>query len=149
LRRPGKSCEAFDRAFACGVVHLVCIRSLAGGEREQGDVNVVKEVGKKIRLLRTSRVGPRMTQEELADKAEISVSFLSMIERGERAPHLETLAKLAGALQVPITELFSFDSDPDKLEALYRPLVEFCRRQTMTRRDIDRLLAVAKSVFGT
>lgn len=120
---------------------------MAGGERRV-DVNVVKEVGKKIRLLRTSRSGPRVTQEDLAAKAEISVSFLSMIERGERAPHLETLAKLAVALQVPITELFSFDSDPDKVDALYRPLVEFCRKQTMTKRDIDRLIAVARSVFG-
>lgn len=111
-------------------------------------MNVVKEVGKKIRQLRTSRFGPKMTQEELAEKAEISVSFLSMIERGERAPHIETLAKIAYALQVPLTELFSFDSDPEKLDALYKPLVEFCRKQTMTKRDVDRLVAVAKGMFA-
>ena len=118
-----------------------------GGERRL-EVNVVKEVGKKIRLLRVTRSGPRMTQEELAANAGISVSFLSMIERGERAPHLDTLAKLATALQVPITELFSFDSDPDKVDALYRPLIEFCRRQTMSKRDIDRLVGVARCIFG-
>lgn len=111
-------------------------------------MNVVKEVGKKIRTLRTSRFGPKMTQEDLAEKSEISVSFLSMIERGERAPHMETLAKLATALDVPLTELFSFDSDPEKLDALYKPLVEFCRKQSMGKRDIDRLLNVAKSMFG-
>jgi transcriptional regulator with XRE-family HTH domain len=111
-------------------------------------VNVVKEVGKKVRLLRTSRFGPKMTQEELAERSEISVSFLSMIERGERAPHLETLAKIAGALQVPITELFSFDSDPEKLDQLYKPLVDVCRRQTLTKKDVDRLVAVAKGMFG-
>lgn len=88
-----------------------------------------------------------MTQEELASRAEISVSFLSMIERGERAPHLETLAKLATALQVPLTELFTFDADPEKLDQLYKPLVEFCRKQSMSRRDVDRLLAVAKSMY--
>jgi transcriptional regulator with XRE-family HTH domain len=118
------------------------------GEREANSVNVVKEVGKKIRQLRTSRMGPKMTQEELAEKSEISVSFLSMIERGERAPHLETLPKVAQALQVPITELFSFDSDPEKLDPLYRPLVEYCRKQTMTKRDVDRLVAVARSIFS-
>ena len=111
-------------------------------------MNVVKEVGKKIRLLRTSRSNPRMTQEDLAEKAEISVSYLSMIERGERAPHLETLANLASALQVPITELFSFDADPDRIDALYRPLIELCRKQAMTRKDVDRLVAVARSVFS-
>lgn len=110
-------------------------------------MNVVKEVGKRIRQLRTSRFGPRITQEELADKAGISVSFLSMIERGERSPHLETLSRLAKALQVPVGELFAFDSDPEKLDPLYKPLIEFCRKQSMTRRDIDRLVAVAKGMF--
>lgn len=50
-----------------------------------------------------------MTQEQLAERAEISVSFLSMIERGERAPHLETLEKLAYGLEVPIETLFRAD----------------------------------------
>lgn len=121
---------------------------MRGGESAGAEVDVVKEVGKKIRQLRTGRYGPRLTQEDLADRAEISVSFLSMIERGERAPHLETLAKLAAALQVPITELFSFDTDPEKLDPLYRPLVEYCRRLSLTRRDVDRLLGVARSMFS-
>jgi transcriptional regulator with XRE-family HTH domain len=47
-----------------------------------------------------------MTQEDLAERADISVSFLSMIERGERAPHIETLAQVAAALGVEIAELF-------------------------------------------
>src|SRR4029077_2407764 len=57
---------------------------------------VVREVGRRIRNLRTSRPS-RMTQEDLSERARISVSFLSMIERGERSPHLETLAAIAEA----------------------------------------------------
>jgi transcriptional regulator with XRE-family HTH domain len=111
-------------------------------------VNIVKEVGKRIRFLRTARLNPGMTQEELAGMAEISVSFLSMIERGQRAPHLETLEKIASALQLPLAELFNFEGGPEKLDTLYKPLIEFCRKQTMTRKDVDRLLAVARTVFG-
>jgi transcriptional regulator with XRE-family HTH domain len=111
-------------------------------------VNVVREVGKRIRELRTSKLGPKMTQSALARQAEISISFLSMIERGERAPHIDTLAKVARALQVPITELFSFDGDGEKLDALYKPLVDYCRKQQMSRRDVDRLINVVRSVFG-
>lgn len=111
-------------------------------------VNVVKEVGRKIRHLRSSRSGDRVTQEELAAKAGISVSYLSMLERGERAPHLDTLARLAEALGVPLSELFAFDANPDTLDPLHRPLVEFCRKQALTRRDLDRLLAVARSMFA-
>ncbi len=111
-------------------------------------MSVVKEVGKRIRELRTSKLGPKMTQSALAHQAEISISFLSMIERGERAPHLDTLAKVARALHVPITELFSFDGDGERLDALYKPLVEYCRKQQMSRRDVDRLINVVRSVFG-
>lgn len=111
-------------------------------------MNVVKEVGKKIRHLRSSRSGERVTQEELATKAGISISFLSMIERGERAPHLDTLSRIAEALGVPLSEFFAFDADLDKLDPLHRPIVDFCRRQSLTRRDLDRLLAVARGMFS-
>jgi transcriptional regulator with XRE-family HTH domain len=111
--------------------------------------SVVKDVGKKIRQLRLSRIGPRMTQEELSQKARISVSFLSMIERGERSPHLETLAKIAAALEVPLSDLFHGDlgGDHDVVEPLLRPLIEACRRYDLGKRDVDRLIAVVKSMF--
>jgi transcriptional regulator with XRE-family HTH domain len=112
--------------------------------------SVVKEVGKKIRQLRLSRVGPRMTQEALSEKARISVSFLSMIERGERSPHLETLAKIASALEVPLADLFHGDlsGNYEVVEPLLRPLVDACRRYTLGKRDVDRLVSVMKSMFA-
>ncbi len=110
--------------------------------------DVVKDVGRRIRLLRTSRPGPPLTQAELAGRAEVSVSFLSMLERGERSPQLPTLARLAEALEVPLAELFGFDADPSRIENLYRPLVDYCRRRALTRRDVERLVALAKIVFG-
>jgi transcriptional regulator with XRE-family HTH domain len=113
-----------------------------------GSVDVVKEVGKRIRQLRNSKLGPRMTQTALAREAEISISFLSMIERGERAPHLDTLAKVARALQVPMTELFSFDGDGEKVDPLYKPLRDYCRKQQLSRRDVDRIINVVRSVFS-
>ena len=68
--------------------------------------NIVDAVGRRVRQLRTQA---GMTQERLAERAEISVSFLSMIERGERSPHLETLEKLANGLEVPVDVLFRHD----------------------------------------
>jgi len=65
--------------------------------------NIVTAVGRRVREL---RIMSRLTQEQLAERAQISISFLSMIERGERAPHLETLQKLAAGLEVQIEELF-------------------------------------------
>src|SRR5688572_14852229 len=111
-------------------------------------MDIVSRVGAKIRQLRSSKYGPRLTQEELSEKAEISVSFLSMIERGERAPHLETLARIAGALEVPLEELFNFSTDGEKLDPLMKPLVEYCRKKGLSKRDVDQLLAVAKALYG-
>src|SRR5437763_14452773 len=87
---------------------------------EMVQASVVKEVGRRIRQLRITRVA-RMTQEDLSERAHISVSFLSMIERGERSPHLETLASIAAALQVRMVDLFRPDEEQDGVESMFRP----------------------------
>jgi transcriptional regulator with XRE-family HTH domain len=109
--------------------------------------NVVKEVGRRIRQLRMSRLS-RMTQEHLSERARISVSFLSMIERGERSPHLETLAAIAEALEVRMAELFLADGERDSVEPVYRPLLEACRKHNLGKRDVDRLMAVVRNMFA-
>ena len=89
-----------------------------------------------------------MTQEALSERARISVSFLSMIERGERSPHLETLAAIAEALEVPVADLFRQDGDTEVLEPIYRPLLEACRKYNLGRRDVDRLVSVVSNMFA-
>jgi transcriptional regulator with XRE-family HTH domain len=108
---------------------------------------VVKDVGRKIRQLRISRVGPKLTQEELSERARISVSFLSMIERGERSPHLETLAKIAVALEVPLAVLFE-EGKADGVDPMYRPLIDACRRYNLGKRDVERLVSVVRTMFA-
>src|SRR5689334_22184167 len=108
--------------------------------------SVVKDVGRRIRQLRMAR-SARMTQEDLSERARISVSFLSMIERGERSPHLETLAAIAEALGVRIAELFS-DGDVHAVEPIYRPLLEACRKHNLGKRDVDRLVSVMRTMFA-
>jgi transcriptional regulator with XRE-family HTH domain len=109
--------------------------------------SVVKDVGRRIRQLRTSR-SARMTQEDLSERARISVSFLSMIERGERSPHLETLAAIAEALEVRVADLFSDESDGAAVEPVYRPLLEACRKHKLGKRDVDRLLSLVRTMFA-
>ncbi|WP_227762806.1 helix-turn-helix domain-containing protein [Zhaonella formicivorans] len=52
-------------------------------------------LGEKIRKERLSR---GLTQEVLAEKANVSVSFMGQIERGERKLSLETLIKIGNVL---------------------------------------------------
>jgi transcriptional regulator with XRE-family HTH domain len=65
-------------------------------------------------LLRSIRAQCRMTQEQFAETLDISVDFLSLIERGliERginAPSFETLERMAKRLRLSVAELFTFE----------------------------------------
>jgi transcriptional regulator with XRE-family HTH domain len=62
------------------------------------------------RRLRDIRAGRRMTQEQFAEALDISVDFLSLIERGRNAPSFGTLDKIARRLRVSVVDLFNFDS---------------------------------------
>ena len=53
----------------------------------------------------TTRQAKNLSQAALAKKSKISVSYVSMLERGMRVPPLETLETLAKALGVPPLDL--------------------------------------------
>ena len=65
-------------------------------------------LGKAIKLCRIQR---DLTQVQLATAAPISVSYLSLLERGKRDPTLSTVESLAAVLQVPLIILFFLASD--------------------------------------
>ncbi len=50
--------------------------------------------------LHALRLRKKLSQEVLARKSRISISYVSMLERGERVPTLDTLEALAAALEV-------------------------------------------------
>jgi transcriptional regulator with XRE-family HTH domain len=56
--------------------------------------------------LREIRLAQGLTQEQLAEKASVSLNFLNLIERGQRGPSFDSLERLAGALRQPVAELF-------------------------------------------
>lgn len=52
-----------------------------------------------------TRRAKNLTQTALAKRAKVSVSYVSMLERGARVPPLETLETIAKALGVPPLDL--------------------------------------------
>ena len=52
------------------------------------------------RNLRTVRIATGLPQHVLASRARVSVSYVSMLERGERTPPLETLETMAKSQKV-------------------------------------------------
>lgn len=65
-------------------------------------------LGLKLRSLRTER---GLTLQQTADRAGLSVSYLSEIEKGRKYPKPERLLELAAALGVPFDELVSLQVD--------------------------------------
>ena len=47
-----------------------------------------------------------MTQERFAETLDISVDFLSLMERGRNAPSFETLERMAKRLRIRVAGLF-------------------------------------------
>ncbi len=58
--------------------------------------------------LRELRVARRLTQEELADRADMHFTYIGQIERGLRNPSLINLEKIAKALKVNAGTLLPF-----------------------------------------
>lgn len=63
--------------------------------------------------LKGIRLQRGLTQEEFSELIEISVDFLSLIERGINAPSFETLEQLSDRLRMPVAKLFTFDDDEE------------------------------------
>lgn len=63
--------------------------------------------------LKSIRLAKKMSQEDFAELLEISVDFLSLIERGVNAPSFENLEAFSTKLGIPIHELFLFPSTSD------------------------------------
>lgn len=67
------------------------------------------EIGTKIREL---RIFNGLTQEELADRSELSKGFISQLENDLTSPSISTLEDILQCLGVTINEFFSQEKDP-------------------------------------
>lgn len=96
-------------------------------------------VCRRIRELRRER---GMTQEELCERAGISVDAVSRIEGGKRTPNLDTLQRLSEAFGVPAAALFEGAPAPSE-----RPLAAPIRRvATLLETQPSDVLTLAESV---
>lgn len=75
--------------------------------------NLAIQFGNRLRTMRTEK---KMSQEELSFRAGISAAHLGQIERAEKKPTLETIGKLAEALEISLPELFAFEANSNDSE---------------------------------
>jgi len=58
-------------------------------------------------IVRDLRKAKGFSQEELADKADLHRTYIGMIERGEKNLTLVNICKIAQALKISLSELFT------------------------------------------
>ncbi len=100
-----------------------------------------KGLGERIRK---QRLKLKLTQEKLAEKVEISESFMGHIERGDRKLSLETLVKLAQELNVSIDYLLLdiVKLEPDAyLNEIVSTLGKKDKKQVKALLNVVKLLA--------
>lgn len=92
-------------------------------------------VANKIKALRKAR---NISQHELEERSGVSQSAISSIERGEKAPTIETLQMLANGLRVPVTDLLDEIEKPAvNIGGLDEQLIEML--VNLPDRDVQRV----------
>jgi transcriptional regulator with XRE-family HTH domain len=85
--------------------------------------SIRQHFGKQVQYLRRFN---KLTQEQLAEKTELSVDTISNVERGLSSSRLETIDSLAKALSVSPVELFQFEGPAE--------------HHSSSRKDVQRLV---------
>src|ERR687888_652813 len=99
-------------------------------------------VGERLRAIRHLR---RATLKSVAERAELSESFLSQIERGKANASIASLTRIAAALGVNVADLFephSSRAQPRVLRRRSRPVLAFGklgRKYLLTPRPLEHL----------
>lgn len=70
-------------------------------------MDIKEALGKRIKLLR-NQMG--ISQEELADRAEIDRTYITSVECGKRNISIVNIDKIAKALGVTLSKLFDFEN---------------------------------------
>jgi transcriptional regulator with XRE-family HTH domain len=100
------------------------------------------DVGGRLRAIRHLR---RATLRTVAERADVSESFLSQVERGKASASIASLTRIAAALGVNVADLFephAARANPRVLRREARPMLAFGnlgRKHLLTPRPLENL----------
>ena len=100
------------------------------------------EIGNKIKDLRVQK---GLTQEELADRAELSKGFISQLERDLTSPSIATLIDLLQVLGTTPKDFFDDESENQIVFHKRKYLLAYCNFE-FNKQDYDILV---KSCYKT
>lgn len=94
--------------------------------------------------IKNARIECKLTQEQLAEQADITCRYLIAIENEEKIPRYQVMYRLIHAMHISADRLFYLEQtevDPERSQLLH--LLEDCSKQ-----DIHVLLTTAKALRG-
>lgn len=74
--------------------------------------------------MRAIRKAQGLTQQQLAELANLDDAYIGAVERGERNFSIDTLEKIVNALQIQPSELFLHSQDLNETEAAQRKALD-------------------------
>lgn len=97
------------------------------------------EIGSRIRMYRKES---GLTQEQLADKINVTKSRVSNWEQGINRPDAYILADICRALNVPPSNLLGVHLSADDLSDRERKVIQAYRSKTEVQQAVDILLGI-------
>lgn len=104
--------------------------------------DILKQFGKKVRDLRKAQ---GLSQEELAEKADLHYTYIGGVERGERNLSLKSIERIASALKIDIRELFTLHLS-EKSDAKNKEIISDINNLLLTK-DIKILQLVMRIIM--
>lgn len=96
------------------------------------------DIGEKLRLLRIRR---GLTQEDMADRCELSKGFISQVERNLASPSIATLTDMLECLGSSLSQFFSEEKDE---KTVFTPQDMFVKEDEQLRGSITWLVPDAQ-----
>lgn len=94
--------------------------------------------------IKKARLQQNLTQEQLAELLDISVSYVSLIERGSRNATVETLLAIADVLNVSLASLLQDSTDLDRDEEQSNVWLQLTKNRTAEEKEM--ILQTVKTI---
>ena len=99
---------------------------------------ISKLIGQRIRNYRTQQ---KLSQEKLAELSGCHHTYIGQVERGEKNATLESIEKIASALNIPLAQLFEKLGDGEMSDSIPLKCYEFLSAKSKTEQEhLYRLL---------
>lgn len=91
-------------------------------------------ISKALKLCRTQR---GLSKTALAEKANLSISYLSLLEQGKRDPNLSAVNDICHALEIPMSIFMFLASDIEELEGVSDELAQMMSHTALKLMEVN------------